>query len=320
MSKTVKIWLIVAASLILSGCIVFGGVMSMLKWDFKKLSTNKYETNTYEINEEFINLLIKTDTAKIVFMPSADGKCRVECYEQENEKHSVTVENNTLVIDITEEKAWFEYININFASPQLTVYLPNTEYDSLTINESTGNIEIPNDFNLKNIDISITTGDVKCSASASEAIKIKTSTGNIDISAISAGSLDLSTTTGKITVTDARCDGEIEIKVNTGKARLTDISCKSLISSGSTGDLSLKDVVATEKFSINRSTGDIKFEACDAAEIFVNIDTGDVEGTLLSDKVFIIKTDTGKIDVPNSITGGRCEITTDTGDIKISIA
>jgi len=63
----------------------------------------------------------------------------------------------------------------------------------------------------------------------------------------------------------------------------------------------------------------VVFEGCDAGEIYVDTDTGDVSGTLLSDKVFIVKTDTGKIDVPNSISGGRCEIETDTGDVKISI-
>ena len=58
---------------------------------------------------------------------------------------------------------------------------------------------------------------------------------------------------------------------------------------------------------------------CDAAEIFVETDTGDVKGSLLSEKVFIPKSDTGDIKVPKTVTGGRCEITTDTGDIKIEL-
>lgn len=61
------------------------------------------------------------------------------------------------------------------------------------------------------------------------------------------------------------------------------------------------------------------FNHCDAETIYVNTDTGSVTGTLLTDKVFIIETDTGSVDVPKSITGGRCEITTDTGNIRITI-
>ena len=100
---------------------------------------------------------------------------------------------------------------------------------------------------------------------------------------------------------------------------MTDIECKNVISSGNTGDISLKNVNAAEKISIERSTGDVRFDGCDAAEIFVKTDTGDVAGTLLSDKVFIVETDTGSVDVPKTVTGGQCEITTSTGDINISI-
>ncbi len=46
---------------------------------------------------------------------------------------------------------------------------------------------------------------------------------------------------------------------------------------------------------------------------------GDVKGTLLSEKAFFAESDTGDIDVPKTNVGGRCEITTDTGDIQIQI-
>ena len=59
------------------------------------------------------------------------------------------------------------------------------------------------------------------------------------------------------------------------------------------------------------NTGDVKFDACDASEISVKTDTGDVTGSLLTDKVFITNTDTGRVNVPQTATGGRCEIITD---------
>jgi hypothetical protein len=36
MSKAMKIWLIIAASLVLSGCMAFGGVMAVINFDFMK--------------------------------------------------------------------------------------------------------------------------------------------------------------------------------------------------------------------------------------------------------------------------------------------
>ena len=319
MRKKTKIWLVIATALVVVGCVIFGGVMTMLQWDFTKLSTVKYETNDYEIDENYKNISIVTDTADIVFVPSENSKSSVVCYEQKNVKHSVTVKDDTLVIAVVDTRKWYEYIGINIGTPKITVYLPNAEYEKLFIKESTGNVEIPNNFRFESMDISTSTGDVKNDASASESIKIKTSTGNIRVENISAEALDLSVSTGEITVCDVNCQGDVKIHVSTGKTKLTDVACKNLTSSGNTGDISLKNVIATEKFSLERSTGDVKFDGCDAAEISVKTDTGDVTGTLLSEKVFLAETDTGRVEVPKTATGGRCEITTDTGDIRIKI-
>lgn len=319
MRKTTKIWLVMAASLVVIGLIMFAAVMSIYKWDFAKLSTGKYETNTYEINEEFNNLSINTDTADIIFALSDEGKCRVECYEEEKAKHSVAVQEDTLVINMIDEKSWYDYIGINFGSSKITVYLPKAEYTSLFLNESTGDVEIPKNFQFEGVDISLSTGAVSFFASASKLIKIKINTGNIRVENASAGELDLSASTGGITASNVICGGEVNINVSTGKTKLNNIECKNLTSSGDTGDISLNNVIATEKFSIERSTGDVRFDGSDAAEILVETNTGDVTGTFLSEKTFFVETHTGSVDVPQSITGGRCEITTDTGDIELDI-
>lgn len=232
-------------------------------------------------------------------------------------KHSVTVENDVLIVKIN--KSWYDYIGYNFGSPKITVYLPKTEYNALSINESTGNIEIPKDYLFENVDISLSTGDVNFCASVSKSVKIETTTGNIRVENISAGALDLSVTTGKVNVSGVTCRDDITVGVLTGKAYLTDISCKSVISSGTTGSISLSNVIATNKFSVERSTGDVEFNGCDADEIYVKTNTRNVTGSFLSNKVFITDTDTGSVDVPKIVTGGRCEINTHTGDIKIKI-
>lgn len=101
----------------------------------------------------------------------------MECYEKENAKHSVTVENDVLVVRIN--RSWYDDIGYNFGSPKITVYLPKTEYNALSINESTGNVEIPKDYLFENVDISLNTGDVNLGASVSKLVKIKATKGNI---------------------------------------------------------------------------------------------------------------------------------------------
>lgn len=322
MKKATKVWLITAAALVLIGCVLFAGVAALLKWDFTKLATVQYETNTHEISEAFDCISINSDTADIEFVLSESGNCKVECLDEENLRHSVSVEDGTLTIELIDARSGFDYvrhIGINVGSSRITVYLPKTEYASLLIRESTGYIEMPEDFSFKDVDISLSTGDVDFGASASGLLKIRTSTGQIHAQNLSAGELDLTASTGHVTVSGVSCEGDVRVHVTTGKVNLTDIACKNVFTNGNTGDIFMKNVLASETFSIERSTGDVAFDACDAAEIFVTTDTGDVSGTLCSDKVFFTQTDTGDVDVPQSLTGGRCEITTDTGDVRISI-
>lgn len=319
MKKATKAWLITAASLVLIGCILFAGVMSTLGWDFAKLSTVRFETNTHDVTEPFGNISLVTDTADIVFALSNDGKCSVECYEEENAKHSVTVENGTLTVKVNEQKSLYDYIGFYFGSPKITVYLLKAEYSTLSVKDGTGNVEIPKGFTFESADISLNTGDVDFSAAARKEVKIKTSTGNISAKDTSAGDLDFAVATGKITVSGVSCTGDITVGVSTGETDLADVSCKNIISDGTTGRIFLNHVIAENKLSIKRSTGNVKFKGCDAAELYVKTSTGDVTGSLLTDKAFITETGTGKIDVPKTSVGGRCEIRTGTGNIEIKI-
>lgn len=319
MSKKIKIWLITASFLILAGIIIFGGVMSVHKWNFTRLSTSKFETNNYEITEGYKNIVIVTDTSDIIFEPVDRTSTEVVCYERQKANHSVTVENETLIIKILDTRKWYEHIGINFGTAKITVSLPRGEYGSLSVTSDTGDVNVHKEFGFDKIDISTDTGDIESYASAEELIRIKTGTGDIKIEKVSAAALDLSVSTGRVTVSEVNCIGDLNLKVTTGKSQLTSITCKSLKSSGNTGDISLNNVIATDIFSITRTTGDVKLDRCDAKEIYINCDTGDVIGTLLSDKIFLVETNTGKVDVPRSTVGGRCEITTSTGDVKFSI-
>ena len=300
MSKKTKLWLLIATSAIVIGCIIFGVVMTIMDWDFSKLSTVQYVTNEYMIDTDFENIRVDTGMTNVVFIPTKDGKTQVVCKELEKVKHSVTVENGKLVISAVDERAWFDRIGINFGSPRITVYLPQKEYASISVES--------------------VTGDVNCFVSASE-IDLHTTTGDIFVENISAGALDLSVTTGTVTVVGTTCQNAVKVNVSTGRVNLTDVRCKSLTSEGSTGDVALENVIATEQIVIRRSTGDVKFHRCDAGELIrVESNTGDVKGSLLSGKIFTAKTDTGSVDVPDATEGGgACHISTRTGNIRITI-
>ena len=281
--------------------------------------TIKLETNEYEIKDNFKNIKIITDTADIEFLLSEDLNTLIICEEQKNVNYSVNVNENTLLIEVDDNRKWYEYLGINFNTPKITLFLPKSEYGELFVQSSTGDINIPAEFKFKNIEILENTGNITNYAPVDENIKIKTSTGNISIENISANMVDLSTSTGNVNVKNINCSEDIKINVSTGMTKIIDTKCKNLLSKGDTGDISLKNVIATEKFSIETDTGNVKFKASDASDIFIKTDTGNVTGSLLTEKVVFAESDTGKIDVPKVIADEKCEIITDTGNIKIII-
>lgn len=132
-------------------------------------------------------------------------------------------------------------------------------------------------------------------------ISVEIDTGDILISDMNCNSMTLRSDTGDLNLTDIRSEGSLEFSTDTG-------------------DIVLKNVISDGTFDFSTDTGDITLDKCDASDIIIKTDTGDVTGSLLSDKKFKTKSDTGEIRVPDTENGGKCTITTDTGDIKISIA
>ena len=319
MRKITKIWLIAAAALLLIGGALFGGAMMLLQWDFTKLDTQKMQTNSHEPTGDVQSISVESIDADISFLPSETDGCRVVCYEKEKVKHAVEIIDGVLTVRADDARKWYDYIGFSFETPLVTVYLPAGAYETLTVRGNTGDVAVPKEFSFTDIDVEVSTGTVKNYASATGDIRIKTSTGHILTENVTAASMSFSVTTGKVRVTSVTCTGDVSVTVDTGDAELSHVVCKNLYSVGDTGDLDLQDVVALEKFSFERDTGDIEFERCDAAEIFIKTTTGDVEGSLLSEKLFNAKSNTGKVEVPPPTTGGKCEIVTGTGDIEIEV-
>lgn len=317
MNKSIKTWLIIASVLIGFGLIIFAGVMFAYDWDFSKLRTVTYETNIYRVSGDFDSISIDADTAEITFAPTDEKSCRIVCYEMAKVKHSATVQNGLLTINTVNTGKWYDQIGIFWGSPKMTVYLPNDKYTDVFIETDTGDVLIPKDFSFGTLKIEGDTADVDCLASVSEEVQIETDTGDIKIDGITANRAKLSTDTGNITLLSAAVKNNLEIQTDTGKMNIADVHCRDLQATSNTGNIRLKKVVALGRFSIETDTGDVYFNSSDAQEIFIQTNTGDVKGSLLTDKVFITETDTGRVDVPKTTTGGKCEISTDTGDIII---
>ena len=300
MSRTAKIWLIIAGICVILGpALIIGATAAAGGGNL--FNAQKYETVTHEIGSTFDQIAVDTDITDVTIATANEKQCRVECSEPEKMKHTAEVENGTLVIRSSDSRQWYEHL-FSFAShsPKVVIYLPQSAYASLQIDTHTGDVTIPSGFTFDTLTVNNNTGDVECSASVTKTLTVKEDTGDISLSCPNAGELDITASTGDIDVTSAKVKGTVSVK-------------------SSTGDITLTDTVAEKKFQIESSTGDVGFKGCDAADIKVKTSTGDVTGTLLSDKIFVTDTSTGDVKVPQTSSGGRCEISTSTGDILIQI-
>lgn len=298
MARKTKIWLIVALSLILAGGILFTGVMMALNWDFGNLSTMQFEENTYEITSDFSDINIMTDTADVTFYHAKDGKTTVVCYEHEKVTHEVAVIGGALTVAVKDTRNWYEHIGINFKQPKIKVYLPQEAYGKLRLNTTTGDMLISGGFTFEKVDVSARTGDVFCWASAEEKINVEVTTGNIRLQETSAQSVELIATTGDIRMENVRaCNTELHL---------------------STGDVYMRNVVLDGELSVRGTTGSIRMYECDAKSVYIKLNTGDVGCNFLSPKAVHAYTNTGSVDYPPDVTGEPCEITTTTGNIRVS--
>lgn len=217
MRKATKLWLILAGVLIVGGCILFGSVMTMLNWDFTKLSTASYSTNSHTVEEAFSHISLKTTSANITFLPSEDSKTTVVCHEPDNQMHTVKLQDDTLLIQQVDTRQWYEYIGIYFEPIQITVYLPQTEYGSISLQNTTGEVSLQN---------------------------------------IRAAALDISSTTGDISLTDVVCTGDLSVQLTTGHIRLEDCDAATLALKTVTGSVS-GTLLTGKTFFAKTTTGHI---------------------------------------------------------------
>ena len=298
MKRSTAVWLIIGGALILAGAIIFSTVMSMLNWNFKSLDTNKYETCVHESDKSVGEVKIDVTTADVTLKPSDDGKVKVVCYQNSKIPYAVTVKNGVLTIQEKDNRKWYEHIGINFNTPKIEVYLPTTNGFGLELDVSTGDVYIAKDFKLFDVEINVTTGDLKCLAFSAESIKIENTTGDVTLeNTIVEKDVYVHYTSSDVTMRNVTVGEHTYIK-------------------GSTGDVAFHGGFGAN-LNVKTTTGDVKLDNFDAREMNVETTTGDVTGTLLTSKFFTVNTTTGDVNVQKYMQGYECKVKTTTGDVSI---
>lgn len=101
---------------------------------------------------------------------------------------------------------------------------------------------------------------------------------------------------------------------------MSNVKGKEIFANTISGGVMLTDTVASQKLKANSTSGEIDLKRCDAKNIVLDTVSGEISGTLLSNKQFITETTSGTVNVPQCVSNEECRITTVSGDIYIKIA
>jgi len=302
MKTKVKRILTVSLIFVIIGVIVCFTGLVIMGFNFISLG-DKTVTNTHQVAGGFESVSISVNTADVELVLSSDANCKVVCQEKAKLKHSVTIENQTLKIDVNDTRKWYEHIQLfSLGKTKVTVYLPMAELKALNIKTNTGDVKVPDSFTFNSAEVEVDTGDVFFASSIANdgKVKITSDTGDITARNLTAGGVSVYTDTGDVELSAIKATN-FEIKT-------------------STGDVEIDGVVINESLSVKTNTGDVELTQVDSPSITINTDTGDVEGSVVRNMKFTVHTDTGKVRVPADGTDGTCSITTDTGDVDLRVA
>ena len=320
MKKSTWILLIIAASLLVAGLLlcVIGMMISAEGFSFEKgwiaLGKSNFVTKEYEFSEAFSSVDIVATTEKLEILPASDGITRVVCQEDAREPHEVIIEDGVLKIRV-EEKPWYQKINLfSWGERKMTVYLADPALDTMTLKTSTGAVRVSQEILAKNATVEFSTAKIEFAASVSEMLRVSGSTGDVSLRGAQYGNLEVKTSTGDISLSGGSAR-EVSLRVSTGEISVESFACGSLAVVSSTGEQEYEGVTVDGVMTLESDTGDVSIERCCAGSAKITTDTGDVEGSFSSPMIFFATTDTGKVSVPKSSSGGICEIKTDTGNI-----
>lgn len=251
----------------------------------------------YNIEESYNNIKIKVKDVDINIYLSKNDENKMIYSENKKVSFQIKIEEGHLMINQDDNRKFYDKL-WNFTNFELDLYLSQKLIDSLVIESGTGDIEVRGDFLFNNVDIDNSTGDIEFKSNVAENLDIKASTGDVEIENSDVG-------------------GGINAATKTGDIELVNVNCNKLDIKVSTGDVDLKNAIVVTDFNMNGSTGNVEFDGFDASNIYITVGTGDVIGTILSDKIFVVRSDTGRVDVPETFVGGVCKIFTSTGDIRV---
>ncbi len=309
MKRSKRNTIIISTVLILVGVVLvfIGG--SMIGFDFTRLNSVTFEKNNHLIYEDYDSIDISDLECDIIIKYRQNSKdtTLIEATESEGIVNTIEVVDGTLKIRRADNRKWYERFSFWWNDDSaLVVYLPDTEYDSISISTASGDIEVPEKFEFGLADIKTVSGDIEYMASTHGRLNIKSTSGDIECIA-SGDEAVIKTTSGDIYATCLAAD-DASIESTSGDVKALSFSCKALNVKTTSGEI---------EFSVF-SYGESDSQYADPM-IDIRTTSGDIKGVADCDLNYKVDTTSGEVYIPESVNSApECIIKTTSGDIKVA--
>ena len=306
MKKSTKIWLIIAALLLVIGLGLSVAALAAVDFDVSRLNTEgAYERRTYTFDAEQLKSAEIHSVSQDIRVVGSDEKAgTVEYYTGERIGYAVSFSEGKLTIRHFDERRWYEHIHLFFSSRDdtVTVYVPTDTVFALTCHSTSGNIEASG-FTGNKLFLKNTSGSIRVSDITAAELEARSTSGSIEAARIrvTEGGAVLAAVSGSVVLEDAVCAQRLEASAISGRVGLTNSTCGDAILQTTSGALYFKNL-RCDSLNAESVSGSIK---------------GSLTGSA-SDYRFIASSTSGSVSIPPE-QGGSHEVRlrTTSGSIDI---
>ncbi len=317
MKKGCKIALITGGSLFGLGivCIIIGAGIN--GFDLSKLSSGKieYEKKTLEYTDSFSAIDIHSISDDVKLVKSEDGKTRIEYYDSKDGRIRYDIQRKYASADEKgkpelfakqkDDRKWYEYLlSFDFDSfnddRAVTVYVPGEEYDSLSLESVSGDVSAEIPLRIKNnVTLNSTSGNINAENQTAGVRSVYTSiSGNVRIQNSASGDINASAVSGKVSLGKCTAKNGVIVGSISGNVNLEDIR---------------SELTKTETVS-----GGVQVQKVDSKNIRIKTISGDISGSIGFGGTYDIRTVSGDVEHPSSVTNaGNFILETTSGDITL---
>ena len=293
---------------------------------------------------------IRERECDVTILPTTEDTYRLEASNEGY--HDVTLENGTLrIVRNKQQKERRFFFSV---SGELTLYLPEGQYQSLDVTTASGDIEVRQDFGT--VHITGASSDVTLAGTYPGKVAVQTASGDVSLEGVFGGELEVLTASGRqelkgrfasgklrsasgdmelsgasfaedLAVETASGDLELSnvlaqmlrLRSASGDVRMERVCAENLNVESRSGDLDLERVLSKGDFLCKTTSGDVSLEGCDGPKMGLTTVSGDISGSLLHGKQFSCRTVSGEMNLPGGTPQGTCSISTVSGDADLEI-